>query len=97
MVNIEFNLDYPIPIDHQGTEPVIIIGEVGRTLIQMTYVDNGCSVNIIYENCLKHLSKDVKNYVQPTMSAMVGFSGKHVWLIGRKSFPFTLGDYIGSM
>lgn len=96
-LNIEFNIHDPIPIDHHGTEALVIMGAVGRTLIRRIYVDNGSSVNIIYEHCLKYLPSDAHNYVQPATSVVVGLAGQSIWPVGRVSLPFTLKDYMGSM
>lgn len=88
LVNIKFNHHDLIPFDHQGTEDLIIIGALGRTLVRIIYVDNGSSVNIIYNYFLKYHSRDVQNYVQPATSVVVGFAGQSVWLVRRITFKF---------
>lgn len=55
---LDFTPNDPILPDHQGTEPFVIKGSVGKTLIHIIYVDNGSSVNIIYSHCSSKLRVD---------------------------------------
>lgn len=87
---IEFTNSDTIPSNHQGTEPLIIKGSVGKTLIHKIYVDNRISVNIIYEHYISRLSKDDKEFVKLATSSEIGFKGQSVWLKGKISLPFTL-------
>lgn len=47
MINIHFNHHDSIPFYPQGTDPLIIIITVRKTLIRRIHVDNESSVNII--------------------------------------------------
>lgn len=62
-------------------------------MIQRIYIDNGSSVNIIYERCLWCLPEKIKNYVIPPTLSVLGFTGKTVWLMGKILLSFTLEYY----
>lgn len=95
MMNINFNHDDLVPFDHQGTEPLMTIVVVGRTLTQRIYIDNGSFVNIIYEHFLKGLYTEIQKYSRPTTSTVVGFAGQSVYTMGKIPLPFTVEDYRG--
>ncbi|KAL4580201.1 hypothetical protein LXL04_016385 [Taraxacum kok-saghyz] len=93
--SLSFDMNDPIPHNHQGTEPLIIQGIVGRVMVHRIYVDNGSSANIIYAHCLSRLPEEVQKFVRPATSSVVGFAGQSVWPEGKISLPFTLEDYTG--
>lgn len=92
-MNFDFSHNSQVPVRHEGIEPLIIKALVGKNLIHKVYVDNGSSVNIIYKHFLDQLPQDVRGFVKPSISSMVGFAGQVVWPEGQISLPFTLADY----
>lgn len=59
-MNLEFSHNSQVLMGHKRTKPLIIKALMGKTLIHRVYVDNGSSVNIIYEHCLDQLPPYVK-------------------------------------
>lgn len=68
----------------------MITTNVAGTWVERTFVDTGCSVNILYYDCLKQLDLDVE--LQPPGGSLFGFSSEMVMPIGTVSLPVTLGS-----
>lgn len=75
-MSLEFAHNHQVPLNHEGMESFIKNGLIGKTLIHRVYVDNGSSVNILYEHCLARLPKEVRSFIKP--ATLVGFASQSV-------------------
>ena len=82
-MSLEFSHNIQFPVGHEGTGPLIIKESVGKTLIHRLYVDNGCSVNILYKHCLDELPPEVRAFVKLATLSVLGFTGQVVWPEGK--------------
>lgn len=54
-------------------------------------------MNILYTHFLEILLEEVKCFIQPITSSMVGFAGQEVWPVGLIFIPFMLENYENSL
>ncbi|PWA82285.1 ribonuclease H-like domain-containing protein [Artemisia annua] len=66
----------PITTEDLSDEPLIMEGDIAGYLVRRIYVDEGSSVDVMYEHCFNNLSADIKERLRETSTSLVGFSGE---------------------
>ncbi|GJY42339.1 hypothetical protein Tco_0429609 [Tanacetum coccineum] len=66
----------PIMTDDASDEPLIIEAEVEGYLVRRVYVDEGSSVEVMFEHCFENLPEKVKAGLRETRTDLVGFAGE---------------------
>nr|GEX38447.1 reverse transcriptase domain-containing protein [Tanacetum cinerariifolium] len=56
------------------------------------YVDEGSSMEILYEHCFNRLWPEVKNQMAPVTTLLTGFSGETICPLGQLRLLVTIGD-----
>ncbi|GKG44161.1 hypothetical protein Tco_0483254, partial [Tanacetum coccineum] len=64
-----------IMTDDASDEPLIIEAEIEGYLVRRVYVDEGSSVEVMFEHCFKNLPEKVKAGLRETRTDLVGFAG----------------------
>ncbi|XP_071704338.1 uncharacterized protein [Rutidosis leptorrhynchoides] len=74
--------------------PIIILCKVAQTgiTIMKVHVDNGSSVDIVYEQCFVQLPQSIRANLQPTAASLTGFVGESSLPIGLLSLNVELFD-----
>nr|GEW10152.1 reverse transcriptase domain-containing protein [Tanacetum cinerariifolium] len=76
-----------------GTEgPLVIEAEMGGHMIHRMYIDDGSSMEILYEHCFNRLRPEIKNQMVPATTSLTGFSGETIWPLGQLKLLLTIGD-----
>nr|GEZ81106.1 reverse transcriptase domain-containing protein [Tanacetum cinerariifolium] len=64
-------------------EPLIIKAEVEGYLIKRVYVDEGASVEFMFEHCFENLNPAIKERLKDTQIDLVGFAGEVTKPLGK--------------
>lgn len=73
-------------------EPLIIEGNIEGYLVRRIYVDEGSSVNVMYEHCFRNLSHSIRKKLEETSTSLVGFSGETNKPLGKIELEVKFGD-----
>ncbi|GJW01121.1 reverse transcriptase domain-containing protein [Tanacetum coccineum] len=57
-------------------EPLIVEAEVEGYLVKRVYVDEGSSVEVVFDHCFKNLDSRIKAKLKETQTDIVGFTGE---------------------
>ncbi|GJS03652.1 hypothetical protein Tco_0320160, partial [Tanacetum coccineum] len=68
---------------HISEEPLIIEAEVEGYLVRRVYVDEGSSVEVMFEHCFENLSPKIKAGLRDTQTDLVGFAGEVSKTLGK--------------
>nr|GFC16887.1 reverse transcriptase domain-containing protein [Tanacetum cinerariifolium] len=86
-------ITFPPLANSNGTEgPLIIEAEVDGHTIHRMYIDDGSSMEILYEHCFNRLRPDIKRQMVPATTSLTGFSGETTWPLGQLKLLVTIGD-----
>ncbi|GKB07453.1 reverse transcriptase domain-containing protein [Tanacetum coccineum] len=66
----------PIMSDDASDEPLIIEAEIEGYLVRRVYVDEGSSIEVMFEHCFENLPTRVKAGLKETRTDLVGFAGE---------------------
>ncbi|XP_071715223.1 uncharacterized protein [Rutidosis leptorrhynchoides] len=74
--------------------PIVISCKIAQTgiIIMKVHVDNGSSVDIIYEQCFVKLPESIKANLKPTAASLIGFASESSLPIGLLSLNVELFD-----
>ena len=73
-------------------EPLIIEGDVEGYLVRRIYVDEGSSVNVMYEHCFRNLDASIREKLEETNTSLIGFSGETHRPLGKIELEVKFGD-----
>nr|GEY93648.1 hypothetical protein [Tanacetum cinerariifolium] len=86
-------ITFPPLTASSGTKgPLVIEAEIGRHKIYRMYVDDGSSMEILYEHCFNRLWPEIKSQMVPTTTSLTGFSGETIWTLGQLRLLVIIGD-----
>ncbi|GJS22591.1 reverse transcriptase domain-containing protein [Tanacetum coccineum] len=86
-------ITFPPLGEEDGIEgPMIIEAEMGGHCVHRMYVDEGSSLEILYEHCFNRFRPEVKNQMVPSSTLLVRFSGEIIWPLGQISLLVKIGD-----
>nr|GEX11062.1 reverse transcriptase domain-containing protein [Tanacetum cinerariifolium] len=57
-------------------EPLIVEAEVEGYLVRRVYMDEGSSVEVMFEHCFENLNPKIKDRLRETQTDLVGFAGE---------------------
>ncbi|XP_071714720.1 uncharacterized protein [Rutidosis leptorrhynchoides] len=74
--------------------PIVISCKIAQTgiTVMKVHVDNGSSVDIVYEQCFVQLPKSIRANLKPTAASLTGFAGESSLPIGLLSLNIELFD-----
>nr|GEV57150.1 reverse transcriptase domain-containing protein [Tanacetum cinerariifolium] len=77
-------ITFPPLTASSGVEgPLVIEAEMGGHMIHRMFVDEGSSMEILYEHCFNRLHPEIKNQMVPATTSLTSFSGKTIWPLGQ--------------
>ncbi|XP_071738763.1 uncharacterized protein [Rutidosis leptorrhynchoides] len=85
---------HAIRIFNTSCAPIVVHGylpESGHG-VKRLHMDNGSSVDIMYEHCFRQLPTPIRRTIRPPTTALSGFSGESVWPIGILDLKLELRD-----
>ncbi|GJW45867.1 reverse transcriptase domain-containing protein [Tanacetum coccineum] len=82
----------PIMTDDASDEPLIIEAEVEGYLVRRVYVDEGSSVEVMFEHCFENLPKKVRAGFRETRMDLVGFAGEVAKPLGKIDLEVRFGN-----
>ena len=83
----------PVATDDLSDEPLIIEAEVEGYLVKRVFVDEGASLEVMYEHCFNNLCPSIKSRLQECDSPLMGFSGEVVRPLGKIELDVCFGDH----
>ncbi|GKC25673.1 reverse transcriptase domain-containing protein, partial [Tanacetum coccineum] len=78
--------------DDASDEPLIIEAEVEGYLVRRVYVDEGSSVEVMFEHCFENLSAKVRSGLRETRTDLVGFAGEVAKPLGKIDLEVCFGN-----
>ncbi|GJW01094.1 reverse transcriptase domain-containing protein [Tanacetum coccineum] len=81
-----------IMTDDASDEPLIIEAEVEGYLVRRVYVDEGSSVEVMFEHCFENLPEKVKAGLRETRTDLVGFAGEVSKPLGKIDLEVCFGN-----
>ncbi|GJS24958.1 reverse transcriptase domain-containing protein [Tanacetum coccineum] len=81
-----------IPSDDISEEPLIVEAEVEGYLVRRVYVDEGSSVEVMFEHCFKNLNPKIKARLRETQTDLVGFAGEVSKPLGKIELEVCFGN-----
>nr|GEV59110.1 reverse transcriptase domain-containing protein [Tanacetum cinerariifolium] len=86
-------ITFPPLTTSNGTEgPLVIEAEIGGHTIHRMYIDDGSSMEILYEHCFNRLQHEIKNQMVPATTSLTGFSGETTRPLGQLRLLVTIRD-----
>ncbi|GJR71508.1 reverse transcriptase domain-containing protein [Tanacetum coccineum] len=77
--------------DDASDEPLIIEAEVEGYLVRRVYVDEGSSVEVMFEHCFENLPAKVRAGLRETRTDLVGFAGEVAKPLGKIDLEVCFG------
>nr|GEY33030.1 hypothetical protein [Tanacetum cinerariifolium] len=72
-----------------GTEgPLVIEAEMGGHVIYRMYIDDGSSMEILYEHCFNRLQPEIKSQMVPATTSLIGFSAWMNFMVVKSMSPY---------
>ncbi|GJR53347.1 reverse transcriptase domain-containing protein [Tanacetum coccineum] len=78
--------------DDASDEPLIIEAEVEGYLVRRVYVDEGSSMEVMFEHCFENLPPKVRAGLRETRTDLVGFAGKVAKPLGKIDLEVCFGN-----
>ncbi|GJZ17534.1 reverse transcriptase domain-containing protein, partial [Tanacetum coccineum] len=78
--------------DDASDEPLIIEAEVEGYLVRRVYVDEGSSVEVMFEHCFENLPEKVRAGLRETRTDLVGFAGEVAKPLGKIDLEVCFGN-----
>nr|GEZ15556.1 hypothetical protein [Tanacetum cinerariifolium] len=82
----------PLSTSSGAEGPLVIEAKIGRHMIHRMCVDEGSSMEVLYEHCFNRLRPEVKNQMVPATTSLTGFNGETIWPLGQLRILVTIGD-----
>ena len=93
MLPIYFSSSDPTPPGWVKTNPLVIVAKLEETLVHRVHIDNGSTVEVMYEHCYKQLPEAWRRKLRRHGGCLTGFGGHDVIPIGTIKIPLTMEDY----
>nr|GEX36808.1 reverse transcriptase domain-containing protein [Tanacetum cinerariifolium] len=78
---------------YKGTwGPHVIKAEISGHAVHRIYVDEGSSMEALYEHCFNRLRPKNRSQMVPATTSQTGFSGETIWPFGQLRLLVTIGD-----
>nr|GEY56774.1 reverse transcriptase domain-containing protein [Tanacetum cinerariifolium] len=72
-------ITFPPLSTSSGVEgPLVIKAKIGGHMVHRMYVDEGSSIEILYEHCFNWLRPEVKNQIVPATTSLTGFNDEGI-------------------
>ncbi|GJV11188.1 reverse transcriptase domain-containing protein [Tanacetum coccineum] len=86
-------ISFPVISSEDIFEELLIVeAEVEGYLVRRVYVDEGSSVEVMFEHCFENLSPKIKARLRETHTDLVGFAGEVSKLLGKIELEVCFGN-----
>ncbi|GJW18995.1 reverse transcriptase domain-containing protein [Tanacetum coccineum] len=82
----------PLSMEDASDEPLIIEAVMEGYLVRTVYVDQGASMEVMFEHCFENLSPAVRSRLRSTQMDLVGFAGGVVKPLRKIELEVVFGD-----
>lgn len=82
----------PILPGDVSDEPLILEAEIEGYTVRRIYVDQGASVEVMYEHCFENLDSTIRSKLRETNTPLVGFSGESIKPLGKIELEVCFGN-----
>ncbi|GJY14711.1 reverse transcriptase domain-containing protein [Tanacetum coccineum] len=82
----------PLSMKDASDEPLIIEAVMKEYLVCRVYVDQGASVEVMFEHCFENLCPAMRSRLRSTQMDLVGFAGGVVKLLGKIELEVVFGN-----
>ncbi|GJW62251.1 reverse transcriptase domain-containing protein [Tanacetum coccineum] len=82
----------PLSMEDASDEPLIIEAVMEGYLVHRVYVDQGASVEVMFEHCFENLSLAIRSRLMDTQMDLVGFAGGVVKPLGKIELEVVFRD-----
>nr|GEW51856.1 hypothetical protein [Tanacetum cinerariifolium] len=82
----------PLSMEDASDEPLIIEAVMEGYLVHMVYVDQGASMEVMFEHCFENLSLAIRSHLRDTQIDFLGFAGGVVKPLGKIKLEVVFGD-----
>ncbi|GJT70687.1 reverse transcriptase domain-containing protein [Tanacetum coccineum] len=82
----------PLSMEDASDDPLIIEAVMEGYLVRRVYVDQGASVEVMFEHCFKNLSPPIRSRLRDTQIDLVGFARGVVKPLGKIELEVVFGD-----
>ncbi|GJT61812.1 reverse transcriptase domain-containing protein [Tanacetum coccineum] len=82
----------PLPMEDASDEPLITEAVMEGYLVRRVYVDQGASVEVMFEHCFENLGPAIRSRLRNTQMDLVGFVGGVVKPLGKIDLEVVFGD-----
>ncbi|GKD74935.1 hypothetical protein Tco_1333217 [Tanacetum coccineum] len=79
-------------VEDVSDEPLVIEAVMEAYLVRRVYIDQGASLEVMFEHCFKNLTPAMKSRLWSTQMDLVGFAGGVVKPLGKIEFEVVFGD-----
>nr|GEU87492.1 hypothetical protein [Tanacetum cinerariifolium] len=83
---------HPLSMKDASDDPLIIEAVMKGYLVRRVYVDQGASVEVMFEHCFKNLSPTISSRLRDPQMDLVGFAGGVVIPLGKIKLEVVFGD-----
>ncbi|GKC19669.1 reverse transcriptase domain-containing protein [Tanacetum coccineum] len=82
----------PLSVEDVLDEPLVIEAVIKGYLVRRVYIDQGASLEVMFEHCFENLSPAMKSQLRSTQMDLVGFAGGVVKPLGKIELEVVFGD-----
>ncbi|GJR17887.1 reverse transcriptase domain-containing protein [Tanacetum coccineum] len=82
----------PLSMEEASDDPLIIEAVMKGYLVRRVYMDQGASVEVMFEHCFENLSPAIRSRLRDTQMDLVGFAGGVVKPVGKIELEVVFGD-----
>ncbi|GJV75188.1 hypothetical protein Tco_1506772 [Tanacetum coccineum] len=82
----------PLSVEDVSDEPLVIEAVMEGYLVRRVYIDQGASLEVMFEHCFENLSPAMKSRLRSTHMDLVGFAGGVVKPLGKTELEVVFGD-----
>ncbi|GKG32699.1 reverse transcriptase domain-containing protein, partial [Tanacetum coccineum] len=82
----------PLSMEDASDEPLIIEAVMEGYLVRRVYIDQGASVEVMFEHCFKNLNPAMRSRLRSTQMDLVGFVGSVVKPLGKIKLEVVFSD-----
>ncbi|GJS36803.1 reverse transcriptase domain-containing protein [Tanacetum coccineum] len=81
----------PVPARDLSEEPLVVEAEVEGYLVRRIHIDEGDSIEIMFEHCFNMLHPEIQARLVETQTTVSGFSGEQVKPLGKIELDVCFG------
>lgn len=89
---ITFTEEDALKVNYPHIDPSVVIVLLGNMKVHRTLVDNGSSINILYQSALEKMGLKICD-LKPSNKTLYGFTGDSMQPLGSLQLALTVRDF----